>query len=319
MPIGDALLELESIRLQEQEALERRYEVATALDPKFSELAERRKDAAIRAGRSIQYGMSADNAAAQAKSELNAIDIEEQELLKAVGLDEHYLKLKVHCPICKDTGYIGNPRRPCTCLVKRLMDQQRASSKLSIHETFEEFKTDVYPNNAQRDEMIKVKDIAEAYANALPNPKKQNLVMLGEPGLGKTFMLNAIASRALLNGIIIRKITAYTFIDELLMGIRSNIELSSPYINVPLLLIDDLGTEPMMNNITCEYLFSVLNERWAGGLNTVIATNLSIDGLQERYGERVFSRIVNRENTILIKMAGENLRLINLRDKNFQQ
>ena len=32
-------------------------------------------------------------------------------------------------------------------------------------------------------------------------------------------------------------------------------------IDAPLLLIDDLGTEPMMRNITVEYLFTLLNER----------------------------------------------------------
>ena len=44
----------------------------------------------------------------------------------------------------------------------------------------------------------------------------------------------------------------------------------------PLLLIDDLGTEPMMRNITVEYLFLLLNERAAAKRHTVIALAFTV-------------------------------------------
>ena len=43
---------------------------------------------------------------------------------------------------------------------------------------------------------------------------------------------------------------------------------------MPLLLIDDLGTEPLMENITVTQLFNLLNERQNRGKHTVISTNL---------------------------------------------
>ena len=56
-----------------------------------------------------------------------------------------------------------------------------------------------------------------------------------------------------------------------------------------LLLIDDLGTEPMTQNVTTEYLFDLLNRRIEAGRHTAVATN--VEDLQARYGERISSRL----------------------------
>ena len=48
-------------------------------------------------------------------------------------------------------------------------------------------------------------------------------------------------------------------------------------IDAPLLLIDDLGSEPMMRNITVEYLFTLLNERIANKRHTVIYYFITIN------------------------------------------
>ena len=79
-------------------------------------------------------------------------------------------------------------------------------------------------------------------------------------------------------------------------------------LSVPLLLIDDLGSEPMMRNITVEYLFTLLNERMAARRHTVIATNLSPLQLQQTYGERVSSRLLDRTRCAVIKLEGKDLR-----------
>jgi DNA replication protein DnaC len=143
---------------------------------------------------------------------------------------------------------------------------------------------------------------------------KHNLLLLGQSGLGKSFLLNSIASRTLTRGIALRKVTAYTLLDHLLAGIRQNMDGAGPFLTTPLLLIDDLGTEPMLQNITLEYLFSILNERRNASLHTVIASNLSVEKLQERYGERVFSRLVSADDTQLLQLTGENLRLVRARE-----
>ena len=57
-----------------------------------------------------------------------------------------------------------------------------------------------------------------------------------------------------------------------------------------------------------EYLFTLLNERMAGRRHTVVATNLTPVQLQERYGERVASRLLDRSLCAAIQLKGKDLR-----------
>ena len=127
-------------------------------------------------------------------------------------------------------------------------------------------------------------------------------------GLGKSYLGNAIAYRALCRGIDAARTTAYGFVQDMLSDIRGEGRHAQRYRSAPLLVLDDLGTEPLIPNVTEESLFAVVNERAARGLATVLATNLAPAGLQERYGERVFSRLSDGGNTRILKLEGENLR-----------
>ncbi len=67
----------------------------------------------------------------------------------------------------------------------------------------------------------------------------------------------------------------------------------------------------MLNNITIEYLFAVLNHRSAKKLPYAVATNLTMAQLMERYGERIVSRLMDRAR--LVQLTGQDLRLAALR------
>ena len=77
---------------------------------------------------------------------------------------------------------------------------------------------------------------------------------------------------------------------------------------MPLLVLDDLGTEPMVPNVTVETFFRILNERGADRLPTVLISNLDREGLFERYGERVASRMMDGALTAIVLLKGDNLR-----------
>ena len=47
----------------------------------------------------------------------------------------------------------------------------------------------------------------------------------------------------------------------------------------------------------------------AGPAPTIITSNLGPDGIIDRYGERIFSRIFNQRVGIAIKLEGEDLRI----------
>ena len=82
----------------------------------------------------------------------------------------------------------------------------------------------------------------------------------------------------------------------------------APFLSAELLILDDLGTEPMVPNVTIETVFRILNERAASLLPTVIITNLSVEEIQMRYDERVSSRMIDTSVTTIAALRGDNLR-----------
>ena len=129
--------------------------------------------------------------------------------------------------------------------------------------------------------------------------------------MGKTFLLNCIFERVTTRGFSAVRITAFRMFEAMRQQHIGNDEKFTGFsdlIDAPLLLIDDLGTEPMMRNITVEYLFTLLNERAAAKRHTVVATNLTPAQLKERYGERVASRLLDRSLCAAVQLKGKDLR-----------
>ena len=247
--------------------------------------------------------------AAEAREQLDALDREEGKLLADNGFSKDMLEVRFKCPLCHDTGWIGEAeRRPCACRLK-LMAETDPTMGINSRQTFERFSEDIFPTEGQKRQTRTARVWCEQYADSLPAPEKKNLLLTGMAGLGKTYLCNAIAYRALSHGVEARIITAYSFIQAVLDGIRTKTGGVPEFcLRVPLLIIDDLGSESVIPNISEEALFSVLNERIHQGKPTVIATNLSYAALQDRYGERVTSRLADRTVTQAIQLTGENLR-----------
>lgn len=184
-------------------------------------------------------------------------------------------------------------------------------------ETFENFDLNMFSDEidpafgySQRHAMQSYRTFCETYADQYPNSKKRNIVLTGHSGLGKTFMLNCVAARLLDRGIPVLRITAYKMLDAMRRYHRGQDEDAlDMMMQAEVLIIDDLGTEPMLENITIEYLFNLLNERRVNRLATLIATNLTPRELQSRYTERIFSRMVDKNDTEVLRFVGSDVRL----------
>ena len=248
--------------------------------------------------------------AAEAAEGLDALEREERKLLSDNGFSKDMLEVQYVCPACRDTGWTGDAeRRPCACRLLRMAETD-PSMGINSRQTFERFSEDIYPTEGQKRQTRNARIFCEQYADSLPSPERNNLLLTGMTGLGKTYLCNAIAYRALSRGIEAKAVTAYSFIQTVLNGIRTKSGgIPESYLRVPLLIIDDLGSESVIPNVSEEALFSLLNERIHSGRPTVVATNLSYTALQERYGERVTSRLADRSVTRAIQLIGENLRL----------
>ncbi|MBO5910467.1 MAG: DNA replication protein DnaC, partial [Clostridia bacterium] len=66
------------------------------------------------------------------------------------------------------------------------------------------------------------------------------------------------------------------------------------FMDCDVLIIDDLGCEPLLKNITVEYLFNIINLRQKRYKPTLISTNLTPEDILNRYDERIHSRLSHK-------------------------
>lgn len=276
--------------------LEERRRECDSLDPAF---------AALQTKRSRILFMPAQGA----KLALSTIRMEEEALLKRYGLPKDYLQPAYSCPLCQDTGYVGSPiQKKCACRLKLEQQDRVEAGRINERENFQNFREDIYPNEASMKEGRTIRILCQRYADALPSPKYPQLLLFGNAGRGKSFMGNAIAARAIERGIDTLRLTAYRMTEEVMNGFSNNVSPLPRFTRVPLLVLDDLGTEPMIPNVTKESLFAIADQRNTSRLATVYISNLNADELTERYGERIASRITDGSITKAIRFSGESLR-----------
>lgn len=311
--------EFDRLLSQEQREREERIRNAEARDPEIAALLKRRTLALTGA-----YARALSEHRAPAREEIRAelkhMDDEVRARLAALGLPGDYLEMRYRCNVCKDLGYVGDAgRRDCECFRARLDEERRKRARLDMagDDTFERFDENVFPatplpglDYSQRDFMRRVRDICVRYCDAFPNNRRRNLLLTGAPGLGKTFLLNCMANRLYARGVAVSYLTAYRMLGamrESVMGVDER-----PFqlmLGAELLIIDDLGSEPIYRNITIEMLFTLLNERMRARAHTLIATNLTAPQLLERYGDRVASRLINTEDTTILGFVGADVRV----------
>ena len=92
-------------------------------------------------------------------------------------------------------------------------------------------------------------------------------------------------------------------------GFSTNASPLPWFTQVPLLVLDDLGTEAMIPNVTAETLFAIADQRNASRLATVYISNMNDAELAEHYGERTVSRMLDAAITRSIVFDGESLRI----------
>ena len=259
-------------------------------------------------GRVFQQLAAGKLTSAAAISRIGQISAERRNLLISMGLKSDYLDMIYTCPICKDKGVVGETGKPCACALKKEQEMMLSASRVNDREIFPHFNETIYQNDEQKKQGLGMKRFCERYVASLPRPEKPNLLILGQSGLGKSFFGNAIAYAAIEKGVRTVKATAYQCIQDIMNGLETREDAISPFLSAELLILDDLGTEPMVPNITVETIFRIINERAAALLPTVLISNLDRDGLFERYGERVASRMIDGALTSIVILRGDNLR-----------
>jgi DNA replication protein DnaC len=128
-----------------------------------------------------------------------------------------------------------------------------------------------------------------------------NLVLCGEPGVGKTWMAVAAMRRVLRN--------THTFdfqvMPEVLESWRDRsgrpVNLVAPH----WLLLDELGGPRALSDLELERLWVVINRRSLNQLHTIVTSNLDAKSLSEWASERVFDRL---RQGVVIEWPGSSRR-----------
>lgn len=160
--------------------------------------------------------------------------------------------------------------------------------------------------NAETDGQREVLGICQAYAETFDHRVSGNLMLIGPCGTGKTHLLAAILMRvARRDRGAIKIATAREIIRRLrATWSRDVAESEDDVINefggVPLLAIDELGAS-FGSDAELVQLLDIIDLRYRYSLPTLVASNLSVPQLHEAIGDRIFDRL--RENAQIVVMS----------------
>lgn len=241
-----------------------------------------------------------------------------KEALKNAGFPEDYLEVKYTCPKCRDTGFVGGYYCDCyTQLIKDTAKNELAAPSQIKKCTFDLFDVSVYPDIkdevlgiSQKEHMTNVLEYCRDYSKYFTK-SADGLIMLGKTGLGKTHLSLAIAGAVIDKGYNVYYGSVPSVMNKLEkehFG-RGNTEenLLEEICECDLLILDDLGAE-FSTQFTVAQLYNVLNTRMINNLPTIISTNLTMCEIEEKYSQRVASRIVG--NCVPIQFCGRDVRQI---------
>ncbi len=311
-----AWAELERRREADAREEERRTREIREKHPQLYALVAKRHEMILRAARAGLTGAAPENPE-QVMREYNE-KISAQ--LVSLGYPGDYLGPVSQCPLCGDTGYVyENARqRVCECARKAYLAALGGETKAE-GPTFASFDETRFPQDyllpgtdiSQRDYMRVIRQKCEAFARNVPDGPQKTLLLHGGSGLGKTFLLRCVENAAREKGVDTLYVTAYDLLMALKQSYFSNgVEDAREYFDCRLLLIDDLGMEPLIETVTVEQFYNLLNARVSQGLYTAVSTNLSREELRRRYTERFTSRLLDTRSGAALHFQGKDIRLV---------
>ena len=281
-------------------------------------------DAALRSTMSriitsaLRKGSDPQAAVDALKQENLQLQAEKQKILQDLHLPADYLEEKPACPLCGDTGYRSGV--VCQCLRKYYAKEQQKELSRMLDlgsQSFETFSLNWYsdtydPNlgSSARKNMERVKNTCQKYAETF-SLDSGNLLMTGNPGLGKTFLSAAIARVVSGNGWSVVYDTAgriFSRFEDRKFRRDDGEETESDVNRVlacDLLILDDLGTE-MTTAFVQSTLYQILNTRLIEHRPTILSTNLGASALRERYTPQIASRIEGEYR--VLPFFGEDIR-----------
>jgi DNA replication protein DnaC len=227
-------------------------------------------------------------------------------------LQQLLLNLKLKTTAVRCAEYLAAAERdgtPVTTVLTQLLRaeweaQQQAAlaARLKRARLPEQWTLETFPFKLQTG--VKERQI-RAFAQLEFIPKAENIIFIGETGVGKTGLMSALVLKAVQNGYRALFIKAQDLFDEMYSSLadRSTRRLLRTLANVDLLAVDELGylnVKPELTNI----FFKLMEERHHRR-PTLFTTNLPYPAWQDFLGNRpltqaLLSRLRERCHTVII-------------------
>lgn len=317
--IREILHEYEQMRLQKKAERDARESEALRRCPELAAVLEQMRNLSLNMTREVMARPAqADEIIQRSHETLSQLRAQKEALLLQCGLPADTLEIHYRCPDCKDTGYIGDVlQQMCHCLSQRVLEESYRSSNLAMpQQNAPAFDLNIFSNKpisgslSPREQMRRIYDHLSRLCSDLDSAQHHTILLCGKTGTGKTFLLQTLAQQLVTQGTPTLMLTSYKFFDLMLKHHTHQEDVAlDDFTDVDVLILDDLGSEPLFNNVTVQYLFSILNERLYHQKHTFISTNLLPAQLASRYGDRVASRLLDPQNTLSFQLLGRDLRM----------
>lgn len=306
----------EDRRLREEE-FRRRQEAIYDRQPRLREIdRELRSTVSHLITSALRRGTDPRPAVAELREQNLKLQRERRELLRALGLPADALEEKPACPLCADTGFRGGS--VCRCLRAYYAREQKRelSTLLDLgRESFDTFSLDWYSDRTDADygisprqNMETVYEVCADYA-AHFGRRSGNLLLFGDPGLGKTFLSACVAREVSDGGFSVVYDTAGHVFERFESRKFAREEEAGGdverILSCDLLILDDLGTE-MTTSFVISALYEILNTRLMTEKATILNTNLRPGEIGRRYSAQIASRIEGEYR--LLPFFGEDIR-----------
>jgi DNA replication protein DnaC len=230
---------------------------------------------------------------------------EEKAMISQLGFSDDDFFPPVKCKKCNDTGVVDS--EPCSCVISLVT----ASASSSFDISFSDWDFSIFEENSLPYAKLAYDSMINFCAK-FPETNKTNIVFMGGVGTGKTFLASCVADRLSEKGFSVVFLSAFGFVNRMLAyhtaPMSEKLDYFLPLIDCDLLIIDDLGTENILKNVTVEYIFNVINERIRQKKHTIITTNLDFSMISERYGQRLASRLMDKRLSTAFSLGNKDAR-----------
>lgn len=228
------------------------------------------------------------------------------------------------CKSClgKAQRVVNNAVKPCRNPAPRRVVNLFNQAKIPARYSFAH--TNSFENKTGNHTII-LNEVKKWLSYYLSNPEKKGLILTGSAGVGKTYMLAAIAKSLIEKNVSVRFVDFFQLVSEIKGAYADNKSeqaILAPLLSVDVLVIDELG-KGRNSEFEATVLDQLVMNRYNENKILIASTNLSIHSnpheeedanksfhylgsLEKRVDARAFSRLI--EMTEFIEMNGEDFR-----------